>query len=325
MDERKKMFKELVDHGFLLPTTKGATGHSRYVPLVTTESALPCLFPAEVGNLEKEFPEEFDAGKLRRYVSDNPCRARNVKVLADALEAFAQAALPPGRGSRCPDKKAEWNLLMSEREKLIEQEVSAKRLLERLGSIVGAHGNTMKIASKYNMTSPTRSRRYVEGVGAQKLSSRLRLFLLAGVLDFDIKNCMFTLVEQIADRLTILFDNPAAKMPGVKRYNINRGEILKHLNSDRNVAKQICISVFNGGRIPDELKGSEILLQLKDEGRLFRWVSASAQQEMHQALVAEGEKDCPEAPLLTKPTMLHPIRFFKGGLNFGLEVQDFIF
>ena len=70
------------------------------------------------------------------------------------------------------------------------------------------------------------------------------------------------------------------------------------LHSDRNFAKHLCISVFNGGRIPDALKDSEILWELKNEGRLVRWLSASLQTELHRTLVDSGEKEWPEAHYL---------------------------
>ena len=55
----------------------------------------------------------------------------------------------------------------------------------------------------------------------------------------------------------------------------------------RQEAKQIAISVFNGGRIPDELAGNSFLLSLRREGCLLRWVAIGLLPGLHNTFVAD--------------------------------------
>ena len=136
------------------------------------------------------------------------------------------------------------------------------------------------------------SRAYVEGPGLQGLARRV-LHVVGGHLDdWDIVNCMFTLLAQIITRLRIELDHPAANFVGFQRCSADRGGVLQELGSG---GKEICLGVINGSSIPEGHEHRQVLKQLRTEGRLLRWASATVDREFHTKVVETPEVDWPEA------------------------------
>ena len=83
--------------------------------------------------------------------------------------------------------------------------------------------------------------------------------------------------------------------PAPKAVSTDLGGVANTLKLTNAQTKELCLKVFNGGRIPEEHRSNPILQQLRCEGNLLGWVSAALQPDLHDEFVRAGDRRNPEA------------------------------
>ena len=156
---------------------------------------------------------------------------------------------------------------------------------------------TMQTSYKYNQPM-LRTRRYAEGLSAQKLSRAWQMVSLPHTVDLDIENCCFVLMLQILDRM----EPDHAEWPSVRETLSACAEdrekvIQEQLGVCRGLGKSILLKVFNGGQPPSELSNKPFVKSLQRASLFCRWLAASSLPELHRHFVDEA-RDNPEASTL---------------------------
>ena len=75
-------------------------------------------------------------------------------------------------------------------------------------------------------------------------------------LDVDFKNCLVTIIIYLAEKHKL-------KIPNIIKYSSDRENILKSIDSDRSTAKEIIISIINGGFLEEYHEDKQINKFLK--------------------------------------------------------------
>ena len=116
-----------------------------------------------------------------------------------------------------------------------------------------------------------RSRRVAIGMSAQSASRRVLRRLLPRALDYDIENCMFTIVEQLVDMVQI--EVPANLRQVLSRCAQHRQEVCEDdLLTDTYNGKRLLMELVNGAAIQSGWEGNRFLLVLQNLSRYLRWV-----------------------------------------------------
>lgn len=127
----------------------------------------------------------------------------------------------------------------------------------------------------YPSTTALRTRRIVDGLGAQKFTRRAQMVLLAGTHDLDISNCVFTLLSQLVQRLEVSPPMPEALNAVFTKCAESRDEICSDLKMSTAEGKQLLVSILYGAAVPDELQGNQLLINLSKLSLYLRWLAIS--------------------------------------------------
>ena len=259
------------------------------------------IFDEQLADRTVECPETYNIPALLSYVNAVPARAENEGTMSTFLQQNI-TSVKQGVGSRSA-RTSDMLANMSEKvEKLAGHGAALEKLIRVLEGEAPSwpfEGYTLEVKRKYEYKSDHRDRRYVKECGAQALARRVRHVAFDDVMDWDIQNCLFTVVEAISDRLDIYFPHSACKFEAVKKYNRDREAVLREVaGQDGNLkeAKCLVISVFNGKRVADK-SDSKMLADLRKEGRLFRWMAASLYPTLYTQICEAPGKTWPEASM----------------------------
>ena len=215
------------------------------------------------------------------------------------LQEYLQATLGARKKGRQSVEVENKNQACTEKlEKLVRKEAAVANLAARIrANSASADGfaDAMllpqtccgKIDARY-------SRRYAKEAGVQGLSKAARA-VACHAEDWDIQRCMFTLATQIVDQLRVQFPHNAASFSSTKAVSTDLGGVANTLKLTNAQTKELCLKVFNGGRIPEEHRSNPFLQQLRCEGILLGWVSAALQPDLHDEFVRASDRRNPEA------------------------------
>ena len=113
--------------------------------------------------------------------------------------------------------------------------------------------------------------------------------LLPDTVDHDIRNCMFTLVVELIDKLEIVsFGNEqideVAKLKSWRACSKDRTAAIKHISDKIGVfaAKKLNFAVANGEKVPDEWARDDYLVSLSAESMMLRWLACSLLPDFYQ-------------------------------------------
>lgn len=195
-----------------------------WVPVLPMEGNMSSLCPMDCTMTDEHFPELFDLEALRAYSDGDETRAKNIDVLV-AFHDRHIVRLTPARGRVSEAADRDITLHKEARDKLLAHESAIGNLITLLESkdapehrIATAEGRSLiKIMSTYSQRFGQRSRRYVNGMGAQSLSRAALGVACANTIDLDIVNCAFTLIPQMIDRLGLKYPSPIATLPSVRQ------------------------------------------------------------------------------------------------------------
>lgn len=132
----------------------------------------------------------------------------------------------------------------------------------------------------YPSTTVLRTRKIVEGLGAQKFTRRAQMVLLAETHDLDICNSVFTLLSQLVKRLEVTPALPKALGSVLTRLAESRDEICStELNISKAEGKQLLVSILYGGAVPQKFQSNPLLTDLSKVSLYLRWLAISLLDE----------------------------------------------
>eukprot|EP00973_Karenia_brevis_P019194 2630112-Karenia_brevis.AAC.1 len=141
----------------------------------------------------------------------------------------------------------------------------------------------------YQRVRAWRSRKYVQGTGAQSSQQLLQEATLPHTLDIDIKSCKFSILPQILKRL-VLSDGDLWKpeIEHLEQLGSNREQICREeLGIHEPQGKEILMKVFEGGQVPEKFQSNVYLKRHKHVGRWFRALAVTLLTDVYDALTDE--------------------------------------
>ena len=127
---------------------------------------------------------------------------------------------------------------------------------------------SLSVEYRYTLEPDFRSRRIVQGVGAQSCPRRLLAIIAPHTVDLDIENCCFCLSLQILDKLEVRHGVPPEILDCVKKCATERESICEQcLQLDVASGKKILTAVFNGSAVPLQLEKNEFLKKVQVASR----------------------------------------------------------
>jgi hypothetical protein len=128
----------------------------------------------------------------------------------------------------------------------------------------------------YPLGTEFRSRRQVEGVGAQSLPRCFLVSLVPHTIDLDVVNCCFTLSYQLIMKLEVVSTVPAEVLDAIRECAQERRNVCsEHLGVDESRGKSMLTCVFNGGSPPAGFEDNAFLKRLQKAARYMRWFACS--------------------------------------------------
>ena len=153
-----------------------------------------------------------------------------------------------------------------------------------------------------------RSRRHVDGLGAQKMQQLMQEATLPHTQDLDVKNMKFAIIPQIIARLGVK-DEVLWKeeLDHLRELGADRSEICKReLRVSEAEGKDILLKVFEGGEIPQTLQHNSYLQRHQRVGRWWRCLATQVFMDVFDALSED-------------PDVKHPDRSVAAHLWMGCE------
>ena len=145
-----------------------------------------------------------------------------------------------------------------------------------------------------------RSRRQVEGVGAQSLPRCFLVSLVPHTIDLDVVNCCFTLSYQLIMKLEVVSTVPAEVLDAIRECAQERRNVCsEHLGVDESRGKSMLTSVFNGGSPPAGFEDNAFLKRLQKAARYMRWFACSVAPDVYSLVGDDPSRDFPTATTFT--------------------------
>lgn len=165
-----------------------------------------------------------------------------VQVNTSALHKLTQKLQNALNSESIPDKdKGDVPGSMLTKQKLRRARSVAQRILILANASYGGQGFVVHVYSE-----SASGRLYCEGTNLQNAQWVIKTHALAGHWDYDIANCHFTLIDQIADR----FKCPCYE---IRRYIQNKVDLRKQIASDIGISiddvKKVLISLMYGATL----------------------------------------------------------------------------
>ena len=249
--------------------------------------------------------ETFDLEAIKEYMSAVG-RRENIDVMCTWRTAL-RAMLKPPRGAATAIVQAEMDGLAADINDIREHEVALVNLVRQLEKnaekpemcVSNNEKLLVKYITTYKQRYDRRTRRYAEEAGAAQRLSRVMLCVgCPHTEDWDISNCVFTLIPQITDRLNIQTALDVFQLPVTKAISINRADVCESLGMTEAEGKLAFNSLLNGGHPAGHVKDHEVVTGLMRESRALRWLSVSCLPKLYDTFIQEPGRKNPESGLL---------------------------
>jgi hypothetical protein len=312
-----EMLDALVARSYALkcPGSGRAAAAGVFMPLLSFKVPLEKLIDHKSLTCNVQLPEVYDVQGLSSYLHGCLYRRENVDILADTWRKMSKRR-KAARAGRPDAEEKKIKLEMQERgDKLLQAESNADKLLEQLqgpaakrrrgktpssSEVKVETGNYAAAVCTYHYggSGQLRSRKHVDGIGAQKFTRRVQQVLLPHTHDLDIENSLFSLMHQLLTRLGL---NPS--MPEECREALNacwtdRTGICSKLCVPAAEGKQLLVSIFYGGGFPRAMQGIDLLHDLQKAAIYCKWVAVAALPDDFKDVQRDETKKNPEASLL---------------------------
>ena len=317
-----ELWKALTDHKLLFSGHLQGKGDNKQFP-----SMRPCNAEAimkkvalteedRIARCTQQFKELWAVRDFEEYVK-SPLRLANYEIVLATLNEVVDGKPKLGRGKQALADEERLSRLQSARRKLVASEERATRLIQALLSSsantpskrrstskkpamvaeASAGEVTLPMTTLYRYTLPMyRTRRHVEGTGAQTLSRMHCRVLLPDTVDLDIENCCFSILMQLIDTMKPTFF-PAAEKECLRCAD-DRAGVCKEMDVPMQEGKLLLNSVLNGQSVSDTQKGSKFLKKLQRTSRCVRWLAAEVVPEVAEHLKEEATRINPYASIV---------------------------
>lgn len=162
----------------------------------------------------------------------------------------------------------------------VKQEPKVKREFPEDGDFEQGGVILKEFQYAYPNTTVLRTRKIVEGLGAQKFTRRAQAVLLAETHDLDICNSVFTLLSQLVKRLGVAPPLPESLGSVLAKIAESRDEICSaELKISKAEGKQLLVSILYGGAVPQKFQSSPLLTNLSKLSLYLRWLAISLLDE----------------------------------------------
>ena len=117
--------------------------------------------------------------------------------------------------------------------------------------------------------------------------------LLRHTHDIDVRNCCFTLLRQIVERLDMMDKETwAQEVALLKTLAEDRKAFCKDcLGVEEAYGKHISMVIVNGGAVPRALEGNKAAQQLASLGKWVRWLACTMLPDVYKTLRESQAKD----------------------------------
>lgn len=244
---------------------------------------------------ELQFPECYNPDHLRVITDEDTSTWRNHQVMLAYHDAEVKR---DRRGAVTAEKEQRLQQHREAGDKLRNHMEGAQALFEEIQIAAERNGmaedGMVHITRVYNQHHEMRTRRYVNGSGAQRLSRSSLRRVLDHSIDFDISACVFTLLPQILDRLQVQKIIPEAAFPICRAIATDRAAVIRELGLTPAVGKETLNNALNGERAKVSPEHPKVT-GLRAEGRALRWLAVGALPELYDRLSADAKRHWPEA------------------------------
>ena len=296
-----------------------------FLPCLNTEKDLQNIVQHQNRICDVEYPEVYHIKSFQSYLTKYPCRRENAMTLANVFKTARTKKQK--KGTPTAQEKQIREIFLANERKLedaekhgdslldslqIAQKVVKRRRMQKSPSLPvlvkleddndPSSSDVVCKQCTYHYTHPesVRTRKQVSGVGSQSFSRRAQLTLLQGTHDLDMKNCVFTLLMQLLDKLDLRPPLPADLKQVFEECTKKRDTVcsdILHLPLDE--GKQVLVSILYGGPVPEELKTNEFLNKMVKLSLYLRWAAVSLLRSEFELFAAEGSgKRNPESSCL---------------------------
>ena len=178
----------------------------------------------------------------------------------------------------------------------VEQQGKRRRLLRKTASSVPEVKDFVYVR---NFQDLVRTRAYVQGQGAQRLTRRMLSVLCPSTCDLDICNAVFVVLHQLAVRLHLDEAIPGAAFQALTKLAVNRAGVCKDdLRLTVKEGKQVLHSVLFGGIVPTALRDNEFMRSFQRLSIILRWTACSLLPDVYERTKAMKSKTHPESSTL---------------------------
>ena len=117
----------------------------------------------------------------------------------------------------------------------------------------------------HSTTYDRKSRIMVQGAGVQGMSKVAVCIANPFLDDWDSSAAPWTVLVQMAAKVQVQLQHPAAQFANIKAFTTKKTEILSSSSPDPAYAKMICLKVLKGGALPEQF-ASQRVSQRRTEG-----------------------------------------------------------
>ena len=286
------------------------------------DEELLSLLTVDTAATPRAFPEVYAVQPLRDFVRGSEARKANVAILLAALSGELAALPGRRRGGGVALPESPEVVALRERESpLREMERVAEYALPACEeqAVTGADGEdasqkrrrmTEKTSAlarfrvSYEYKQGWRSRRYASSSpSAQGMDQRLQKLVLRDTVDFDVVNCMPTLLFQMVDRLRLVDESTwKDELVLLRRLAYERQTVCEtDLGVPASLGKKMIHQMLQGGAVPAELANNATAKGIVSLARFLRWWACSLAPHIHEVTRGrhgEDPKKWPESSTL---------------------------
>ena len=269
-----------------------------------------------VATQSQQFQERWYVFNFENF-ANSALRLANKDVILATLDTIL-GSVKRGKVKQTRAEEDRLARLLSARRKLQAFEERTTRLLRALSSSstkspskkrstkkqpeapidANAGDRTWQRTLTYRYTLPMfRTRRQVDGTGAQTLSRMHCRVLLPDTVDLDIQNCCFSILKQMLDKVNPKYF-PDVERECLERCADDRAGVCKEMDVPPSEGKVLLNSVLNGQSVSDSQKGCKFLKTLQRTSRCVRWLAAEVVPEVAEHLKEEATRINPYASIV---------------------------
>eukprot|EP00435_Cladocopium_sp_Y103_P030280 s3264_g7.t1 len=316
---KEAMVAGLCSSGFLLKCPGSGKAEVQYIPKIGSQVSLASLIQHRDRECDLSLPEVYNLSEFAEYMYKHRFRQENAELLVEVLQQAASKKFRSA-GRTTIEEKKQREELQDKAKSLLQGESLGNELFERLDEQGrkrrrkerqqdnaevkeedGPETRSESLTYHYPDTTPNlRSRKQVNGLGAQKFSQRAQMYLFKGTHDLDIENSLFTLLPQLLEKLQLQPSIPEEIDTTLQRCRLERAAVCSEtLHMTLAAGKHALVSVFYGGQPAASIASIDFVHNLQKASMYCRWVAASLCEDEFRHLFTDAGKKHPDGSILS--------------------------